>query len=167
MIINLGASFLDDALRKLSVLSQKRVKFNCFTKPGLISQKRVQYYLHHYLTHRKDLVFRHYAIKNLISRHRSDNNRKLTSEQLVSLLLRHKTNICAIIYCRRKETEYLEERLYSTGILDLKVVKYFISKRKAKEQFLIEKNKELHQPSSLELKILLLLRRYNANFNIL
>ena len=43
------------------------------------------------------------------------------------------------------------ENLVSTGILVLNVVKDFISKRKAKEQVLIEKYKELHQPPPLEL----------------
>ena len=57
--------------------------------------------------------------------------------------------------------------LGSTGILVLNVVKDFISKRKAKDQVLIEKYKELHQPPSLEIKTLLLLRRYSANINVL
>ena len=39
--------------------------------------------------------------------------------------------------------------LVSTGILVLNVVKDFISKRKAKEQVIIEKYKKLHQPPSL------------------
>ena len=30
---------------------------------------------------------------------------KLSSEQLVNLLLRYRTNICAIVYCRRNGTE--------------------------------------------------------------
>ena len=45
-----------------------------------------------------------------------------------------------------------------TGILVLNIVEDFISKRKAKDQILIEKYKELQQPPSLELKTLLLLR---------
>ena len=102
-----------------------------------------------------------------MSRHRSNNNRKLSSEQLVNLLLRYRTIICAIVYCGRSGTEDIEESLGSTGILVLNVVKDFISKRKAKDQVLIEKYKELHQPPSLELKTLLLLRRYSANINVL
>ena len=174
MVFILGASSLDHALRKLPAPSHKRVKDTCFTKPGLSlnfnardSQKTIQYYLHHYLSHRNDFVFWHDAINNSISRHRSNNNRKLSSEQLVNLLLRYRTNICAIIYCRRNGTQDIEESLGSTGILVLNVVKDFISKRKAKDQVLIEKYKELHQPPSLELKTLLLLRRYSANLNIL
>ena len=76
----------------------------------------------------------------------------MSSEQLVSLLLRYRTNICAIVYCRQNETEDLEESLVSTGILILNVVKDFIYKRKSKDQVLIQKYKELHQPPSLELK---------------
>ena len=71
------------------------------------------------------------------------------------------------MYCRRNGTEDREESLVSTGIFVLNVVKGFISKRKAKDQVLIEKYKELHQLPSLELKTLLLLRRYSANLNIL
>ena len=174
MVFILGASSLDHALRKLPALSQKRVKDTCFTKPGLSlnfnardSQKTIQYYLHHYLSHRNDLVMWHDAIINSISRHRRNNNRKLSSEQLDNLLLRYRTNIYAIVYCRRNGTEDIEEILVSTGILVLSVVKDFISKRKAKDEVLIEKNKELHQPPSLELKTLLLLRRYSASRNIL
>ena len=162
MVFILGASSLDHALRKLPAPSQKRIKDTFFTKPGLNlnfnardSQKTIQYYLHHYLSHRNDLVIWHDAIN------------KLSSEQLVNLLLRYRTNICAIVYCRRNGTEDIEESLGSTGILVLNVVKDFISKRKAKDQVLIEKYKELHQPPSLELKTLLLLRRYSANLNIL
>ena len=59
----------------------------------------------------------------------------------------------------RSGTEDIEESLGSTGILVLNVVKDFISKRKAKDQVLIEKYKQLHQHLSLELKTLLLLRR--------
>ena len=95
MVFTLGASSLDHALRKFPALSQKRVKDTCFTKPGLSlnfnardSQKTKQYYLHHYLSHRNYLVIWHDVIKNSISRHRSNNNRKLSSEQLVNLLLR-------------------------------------------------------------------------------
>ena len=58
-------------------------------------------------------------------------------------------------------------KLVSTGILVLNVVKDFISKRKAKDQVLIEKYKELHRPPFLELKTLLLLRLYRPNPNIL
>ena len=47
----------------------------------------------------------------------------------------------------------------------MNVVKGFISKRKARDQVLNEKYNELHQPPSLELKTLLLLRRYSANLN--
>ena len=70
-------------------------------------------------------------------------------------------------YTVRNGTEDIEERLGSTGVLVLNVIKDFISKRKAKDQVLIEKYKELYQPPSLELKTLRLLRRYSANLNIL
>ena len=133
MVFILGASSFDHALRKLPAPSQKRVKDTCFTKHGLglnfnarVSQKTIQYYLHHYLSYRNNLVFWH-AINISISRHRSNNNRKLSSEQLVNLLLRFRTNICAIVYCRRNGTEDIEESLASTGILILNVVKDFIS----------------------------------------
>ena len=131
--------------------SQKRVKDTCFTKPGLSlnfnardSQKTIQYYLHHYLSHRNDLLIWHDAIKNSISRHRSNNNCKLSKEQLVNLLLKYRTNICAIVYCRRNRTEDIEESLGSTGNLILNVDKDFISKRNAKDQVPTEKYKELH-----------------------
>ena len=119
------------------------------------------------MSHRNDLLIWHDAIINSISRHSSNNNRKLTTEQLVILFLRYRTNICAIVYCRRNGTEDIEESLVSTGILVLNVVKDFISKHKAKDQVLIEKYNELHQPPSLELKTLLLLKRYSASLNIL
>ena len=119
------------------------------------------------MSHRNDLLIWHDAINNSITRHLSNNNRKLSSGQLVNLLLRYRTNNCAIVYRRRNGTEDIEESLGSTGILVLNVAKDFISKRKAKDQVLIEKYKKLHQPPSLELKTLLLLRRYSANLNIL
>ena len=45
----------------------------------------------------------------------------------------------------------------------LNLVKDFISKRKAKDQVLLEKYKDLHQPPRLHLKTLLFLRRYSAS----
>ena len=174
MVFILGASSLDHALRILSAPSQKRVKDTCFTKPGLSlnfnardSQKTIQYYLHHYLSHRNDLVIWHDATNNSISGHRSNNNRSLSTDQLKSLLLRYKENITAIVYCRRNGTDNIEKELKKTGILVLNIVEDFISKRKAKDQILIEKYKELHQPPSLELKTLLLLRRYSADLSTL
>ena len=105
MVFILGASYLDHALRILSAPSQKRVKETCFTKPGISfnfnardSQKTIQYYLHHFLSNRIDLVIWHDAINNYISKHRSNNNRSLSTDQLKSLLLRYKENITAIEY---------------------------------------------------------------------
>ena len=174
MVFILGASSLDHTLRILSAPSQKRVKETCFTKPGLSfnfnardSQKTIQYYLHHFLSNRKDLVIWHDAINNCITKHCSNNNRSLSTDQLKSLLLRYKENITAIVYCRRNSTDDIEKELKKTGILVLNIVEDFISKRKAKDQILIEKYKKLHQPSSLELKTLLLLRRYSADLSTL
>ena len=141
------------------------MKETCFTKPGLNfnfnardSQKTIQYYLHHFLSNRKDLVIWHDAMNNFISEHRSNNNRSLSTDQLKSLLLKYKENTTAIVYCRRNVTDNIEKELKNTGILVLNIVENFISKRKAKDQILVEKYKELHQPPSLELKTLLLLR---------
>ena len=52
-----------------------------------------------------------------------------------------------------------EKQSVGAGILVLNVVKDYISKRKAKNQVLIEKYKELHQPPRIELKTLLLIKR--------
>ena len=146
MVFILGASSLDNALRILSAPSQKRVKETCFTKPGLgfdfnarDSPKTIQYYLHHFLSYRKDLVIWHDAINNSISKHRSNNNRSLSTDQLKSLLLRYKENFTAILYCRRNGTDNIEKELKKTGILVLNIFEDFISKRKAKDQTLIEK----------------------------
>ena len=75
MVFILGASSLNHALRILCAPSQKRVKETCFTKPGLSfnfndrdSQKTIQYYLHHFLSNRKDLVIWRDAINNSISK---------------------------------------------------------------------------------------------------
>ena len=151
MVFILGASSLYHALRKLSAPSEKRVKETCFTKPGLSfsardSQKTIQYYLHHFLSNRKDLVIWHDAINNSISNHLSNNNRSLSTDQLKSLLLGFKENITAIVYCCRNGTDNIEKDLKKTGILVLNIVEDFISKRKAKYQILIERYKELHQP---------------------
>ena len=81
--------------------------------------------------------------------------------------MRYKEKITAFVYCRRNGTDNIEKELKKTGILVLNKVEDFISKRKAKDQILIEKYKELHQPPSLELKTLLLLRRYSADLNTL
>ena len=137
MVFILGASSLDHALRILSAPSQKSVKKTCFTKPGLSfnfnardSQKTIQYYQHHFLSNRKNLVIWHDAINNSISKHRSNNNRSLSTGQLKSLLLRYKENITAIVYCRCTGTDNIEKELKKTGILVLNIVEDFISKAK-------------------------------------
>ena len=83
--------------------------------------------------------------------------------------MRYKEKITAIVYCRRNGTDNIEEELKKTSILVHNIVEDFISKRKDKDQLLIEIYKELHQPPSpsLELKTLLLLRRYSADLNTL
>ena len=156
MVFILGASSLDHALRKLSAPSQKRVKETCFTKPGLSfnsnardSHKTIQFYLHYFLWNWKDLVIWHDAINNSISKHRSNNYRSLSTDQLKSFLLRYRENITAIVYCRRNGTDNIEKELRKTSILVVNIVEDFISKRKAKDQILIEKYKELHQPLHL------------------
>ena len=166
MVFILGASSLDHALRKLSAPSQMRVKETCFTKPGLSfnfnardSQKTIHYYLHHFLSSRKDLGIWLDAINNSISKHRSNNNRSLSTDQLKSLLLGKYYRNC--ILSPQRYGQYRKE-FKKTGILVVNIVEDFISKRKAKDQILIEKYKELHHPPSLELKTLLLLRRYSA-----
>ena len=81
--------------------------------------------------------------------------------------MRYKENISAIVYCRRNDTGNIEKKLKETSVLVLNIVEDFISKRKAKDQILIEKYKELHQPPSLELKTLLLLRQFSADLSTL
>ena len=81
--------------------------------------------------------------------------------------MRYKENITDIVYCRRNGTDNIEKELKKTGILVLNIVEDFISKRKAKDEILIEKYKELHQPPSLELKTLLLIRRYSSDLKTL
>ena len=156
MVFILGASSLEHALRILSTPPQKRVKETCFLKPGLSfnfsardSQKTIQYYLHYFLSNRKDIFIWRDATNNSISKHRSNNNRSLNTDQIKSLLLRYKENITAIVYCRRNGTDNIEKDLKKTGILVLNIVEDFTSKRKAKDQKLIEKYKELHQPLPL------------------
>ena len=114
MVFILGASSLDHALRKLSAASQKRVKETCFTKPGFNfnardPQKITQFNLHHFLSNRKDLVIWHDTINNSTSKHRSNNNRNLSTEQHKSLLSRFKEDITAIVYCRRNGTDKIEK----------------------------------------------------------
>ena len=74
----------------------------------------------------------------------------------------YKGSVTAFVYCCRNGTENIEKEFKKTGSLVLNVVEVFISKRKAKNQILFGKYKELHQPPSLELKTLLLLSRYSA-----
>ena len=174
MVFILGASSLRHAVRTLSAPSQKRMKKTCFTKPGFssnfnakASQKTIQFYLHHFLSSRTHLVIWYDAINNSIRKHSSNTNRRLSTEQVTNLLLGYKLNICAIVYCQRSGTEDIEKQLVRTGILVLNLVKDFISKRKAKDQVLLEKYNDLHQPPRLQLKNFLFLRRYSASLSAL
>ena len=166
----LAASSLHHALKKLSPASQKRVSQSCLAIPGLSFnhnavnvRKTCQYQLDHYLLNRTDIVIWHDAVNNSFSRHRSNNFKALTPNQLKKILLNYKRNIYAIVYCKRVGTEDIYSKLKESGILVINIVTDLISRRKQNLTELGQKYLELHQDPSLELKTFTILRRYSKN----
>ena len=166
----LAASSLHHALKILPPISQKRVSQSCLAIPGLSFnhnavnvRKTCQYQLDHYLLNRNDIVIWHDAVNNSISRHRSNNFNTLTPNQLKKILLNHKRNIYAIVYCTRVGTEDIYSKLKESGILVFNIVTDLISRRKQNLTALGQKYLELHQDPSLELKTFTIPRRYSKN----
>ena len=126
----LAASSLRHALKTPSTASQKRVSQMYIAIPVLIFnhnalnvRKTCQYQLDHYLLNRSEIFICHDAVNNSISRHRSNNFKTLTSNQLKKILLNYKRNIYAIVYC-------IYSQLKESVILVINIVTDLIYRRK-------------------------------------
>ena len=100
MVFILGAISFHHALRILILPLPKRAKETCFIKPGLNlnfnakeTQKTIQFYMHHFLSSRIDLVIWHDSINNSTSKQSSKINRILSTELLAYLFIRYKQKL--------------------------------------------------------------------------
>ena len=112
-----------------------------------------------------NFIIWHDVINNSLSKHRSNNDNRLTPESLIKILEKYKNKISAIIYVHRQNTPNIYGSLVETGILTINVTKHLISKRKASNTELIRKLKLIHPPAFLEIKKLRIIRRYFPNLS--
>ena len=113
MVFILAASSLHHAIKTAPQVTQNRYKRNIYALPGLSFnpnalkvRKAAQFQLSHFFHDKKRLVIWHDVVNNSLSRHhRSNNNKPLTTSQLIEVLEKYQERIEAIVYCPREGTE--------------------------------------------------------------
>ena len=100
-----------------------------FNHNAINVRKTCLYQLDRYLSNRSDIVIRHDAVNNSISRHR-ENVTALIPNQLNKILLENKHIIHAIAYCKRLVTKDIYIKLKESGIQNISIVTFPISRRK-------------------------------------
>ena len=102
-------------------------------------------------------------MNNLLSRHRSNNNKPLTPSQLIAVLEKYQERIEAIAYCPRKGTPDIYNQLKRITLVTIHIVKDILSRRKQKDPSLLKENRTLHQKPALELKTLTIVLAHKNN----
>ena len=72
-------------------------------------------------------------MNNSLSRHRSNNNKRLTPSQLIAVLEKHQERIEAIVYCPREGTPDIYDQLKRSTLVTIHLVKDIVSRRKQKD----------------------------------
>ena len=111
MVFILAASSLHHAIKTLPQAIQDHYKIGIYALPGLSFnpnavkvRKTAQFQLSHFFRDKKRLVIWHDVVNNSLSRHRSNNNKPLTTPQLIAVLEEYQERIEAIVYCPREGT---------------------------------------------------------------
>ena len=161
-----AATLLHYVLRVLTPFSQKRVSQSCiaifglnFNHNAINVRKTCLYQLDRYLSNRSDIVIRHDAVNNSISRHR-ENVTALIPNQLNKILLENKHIFHAVAYCKRLVTKDIYIKLIESGIQNISIVTFPISRRKQNLTEIWRKHSQLHQDPSLVMKTFTILRRF-------
>ena len=130
-------------------------------------RKTTQFQLSHFFGDEKRLVIGHDVVNNSLSRHRSNNNKPLTSSQFIAVLQKYQERIEAIVYCPREGTSDIYDHLKRSTLASIHIVKEIESKRKQKNPSLLEEYIASHQRPALELKTLTIVLAHKNNLRSL
>ena len=166
MVFILGASSLHHALETLSPDEKHARKQQIFTIPGLSlnyfarnPQKIVQNLLSKDFPEKTDIVIWHDVINNTLSKHKSNNYRPLSVNELLDVFKSLENKLSALVYCHRYRTPDIFETLKQQCIPILSIERDFISVRKQKDLNFLTELKAIHHRTELELKHLDLILR--------
>ena len=170
MVFILAASSLHHAIKTLPHALQDHYNEGIYALPGLSFnpnalkvRKTAQFQLSHFFRDKKRLVICHDVVNNSLSRHRSNNNKPLTSSQLFAVLEKYQERIEAIVYCLREGTPDVYDPLKRSTLVTIHLVKDIVSRRKQKDPSLPKEYRALHQRPALELKTLTIVLAHKKN----
>ena len=174
MVFILAASSRHHAIKSLPQALQDHYKKGIYALPGLSFnpnavkvRKTAQFQLSHFFRYKKRLVIWHDVVNNSLSLHRSNNNKPLTSSQLIAVLEEYQERIEAIVYCPGEGTADMYDQLKRSTLVTIHIVKDIVSKRKQKGPSFFKEYIALHQRPALELKTLTIVLAHKNNLRSL
>ena len=151
MVFILAANSLHHAIKTLPQALQDHYKIWIYALPGLSFnpnalnvQKTALFQFSHFFRDKKRLVIWHDVMNNSLSRHCSNNNRRLTPSQLIAVLEMYQERIEAIVYCPREGNPDIYDQLKRSTLVNIHILKDIVSKRKQKEPSLLKEYRALH-----------------------
>ena len=126
-------------------------------------RKIAHFQLSHFFRDKKRLVIWHEVVNTSLSRHRTNNNKPLTTSQLIAVPEKYQELIESIVYCPREGTPDIYDQLKRSTLVTIYIVKDNVSRRKHKDPSLIKKYIALHQKPALELKTLTIVLGHKNN----
>ena len=169
MVFILGASSLHHSLQKWSQVTNRQLFENIIAVPGLnlhpgskAKLKVVQNRLVE-IPVGETIILWHDVINNSITKHPSDSRQPLNADELITVLQKIRVFINGIVYCQKKGAANVFEKLCSTGIPTLHIIKDLLSKKKQKDTKITSQYSELHQYWRIEIKTLTTVRKYHGD----
>ena len=130
MVFTLAASSLHHVIKTLPKALQVHYKKGVYAllgmsfNPNAVKVRKIaQFQLSHFFRDKKRLVIWHDVVNNSLSCHCSNNNKPLTSSQLIAVLEKYQERIEAIVYCPRKGTPDIYNQLKCSTLVTIFIVK--------------------------------------------
>ena len=161
MVVLVGESCLDNAYRSLSHTTRKQLKKDKIAIHGVSLNtksinplKILQNLLKKGFLESKKIIIWHDVVSNTISKHENNRDKPCESDKLLEILTGLKTNIEAILYCRRLGSPSLFQQLKVTGILILDVKRRLTSTMKRNNPDFSADLAAIHPQSSTDTKLI-------------
>ena len=172
MLFIVGASSLSRTINKLRDPQYTRHLNTSIAEPGLSfkavkQRKNVQFKLKYEYPQASEVIIWHDAINNRLTPHHNNNHSPLSASELIQELYAIENKIKAIVYCPRQGAPDIFQDLKQTSFVVVHVIKYLLSKRKAKDPSILNDYLQLHPPFCCEIKSLSIVRFHSANLNCL
>ena len=174
MIFILAASSLHHAIKTLPQALQDHYKKGIYAllglsfSPNAVKERRTaQFQLSHFFRDKKRLVIWHDMMNNSLSRHRSNNNKPLTTSQLIAVLEECQERIEVMVYCPREGTPNIYNQLRRSTLVTIHLVENIVSRREQIDRSLLKEYRALNQRPALELKTLIIVLAHQNNLRSL